>query len=606
MKSYLKKQINQTTKITWKRLLLAFVFILIAAGLRVWPLESLENRLAWLTFYPAVMLSAIYGGVIVGVLVTILSCISIVFLWFILAAQPFVNEAADWLGMAVFFLTCTMISFVAEAMRRANIRAKQAQKEAQLANQVKSTFLANMSHELRTPLNAILGYSQMMQRDALISSEHREYLKTINRSGEHLLSLINDVLTIAKIESQGITLEVSNFNFHMLIQDLQKMFEVQVKEKNILLTITGLTEIPNYLYGDEKKLRVILINLIGNAVKFTHKGSILVSFSVAEVANEAMMTVMVTDTGVGILEEDMEKLFQYFVQTESGKENGSGTGLGLAISQEYIKLMGGEISVTSSIGTGSTFRFTIKISRGREDKEQQRHKLQSVVSIKPGTFVPRILVVEDVAENRCLLVKLLSSSGLEVEEAVNGREAVRLFEDWKPHFIWMDIRMPVMDGLEATKRIRATKDGSLVKIVALSAHVLAGEVAEILDAGCDGFVGKPYQEYEIFKTMAEKISLEYVYESVEREESDRIVDDEKNYETISEIPKLLRGELQNSLLELDSKRIMETIEKIAKIDAKLGIFLKILAMNMNYTQLLLLANTEARTDEEGENAGRSK
>lgn len=606
MKLYFKSQISQTTKITWKRLLLAFIFIIVAAGLRVWPLEILENRLAWLTFYPAVMLSAVYGGVVVGVLATSLSCIIIVFLWSTLATQPFVNESADWLGMVVFFLTCTMISFVAEAMRRANIRAKQAQEEAQLANQVKSTFLANMSHELRTPLNAILGYSQMMQRDALISPEHREYLKTINRSGEHLLSLINEVLTIAKIESKGVTLEFSNFNLHMLIQDLQKMFQVQVNEKNIVLTIMGLAEMPKFLYGDEKKLKVILINLIGNAVKFTQKGSILVSFSFKDLVNEAVMTVVVADTGVGIVEEDIAKLFQYFVQTESGRKNGSGTGLGLAISQEYIKLMGGEISVTSGIGTGSTFRFTIKISRGTENMDQQRRQVKYVIGIKQGFSIPRILVAEDVEENRCLLVKMLSSVGFEVREAANGQETLKVFEQWQPHFIWMDIRMPVMDGLEATKRIRATKDGMQVKIVALSAHVLAGEVTEILAAGCDGFVGKPYQEYEIFETMAAKLTLEYVYRPMDSTESDLIVDVKKNYDTMSDIPQPLRGELEESLLELDSKKIMATIEKITKIDAKLGTSLKMLAKNMNYTQLLLLAQTESRIGEEDEDAGLSK
>lgn len=588
MEWHMKRQINQITEITWKRLIVAFILIGIAAALRVWPLESLETRLAWLTFYPAVMLAAVYGGVAAGMIATTLSCIIIVFLWPILATVPFIRESADWLGMAVFFLTCTMISFVAEAMRCANLRAKQAQEEAQLANQAKSIFLANMSHELRTPLNAILGYSQMMQRDQFLSPQYREYLKTINRSGEHLLSLINDVLTIAKIESKKVTLEAANFNLHMLIQDLQRMFQAQTDEKNIVIKVNGLDEMPKYLYGDEKKLRVILINLIGNAVKFTNKGSISISFSFQEVADQLFMTVAVKDTGVGILEEDIAKLFQYFVQTESGRKSNSGTGLGLAISQEYIKLMGGEISVTSHIDKGSIFRFKIRIILGKGDNDE-RSQLRYVVSIKKGFEIPRILVVEDIEENRCLLVKLLSDIGFDVREAINGKEAVEVFKQWHPHFIWMDIRMPVMDGLEATKLIRDTEDGMKVKIVALSAHVLEGEVTEILTAGCDGFVAKPYREGEIFDIMGKHLTVEYVYNTIQDEECDSIADAKLDDEQIKGIPEPLLMELQNSILELDSKKILETIEKITKINPTFGAALKKLAEKMNYSQLLLLS-----------------
>lgn len=588
-------QKDQITRITWKRLLLAFILIGVAAAFRVWPLESLQTRLAWLTFYPAVMLVAVYGGVAVGIIATSLSCVMIIFLWPLLATQPFINDSADWLGVAVFVLTCMMISFVAEAMRCANIRAKQAQEQAQQANQTKSIFLANMSHELRTPLNAILGYSQLMQRDEFLSAKHREYLKTINRSGEHLLSLINDVLIIAKIESKGITLELSNFNLHMLIQDLQKMFQAQADEKNIALKISGLDDMPTYLYGDEKKIRVILINLIGNAIKFTHKGCIILSLSFKESAGQSFMKVVVEDTGVGIVEGDITKLFQYFVQTESGRKSGSGTGLGLAISQEYIKLMGGEISATSYIDKGSIFRFTIKIALGKGDYDHDHNQLRCVVGIKQGFAIPRILVVEDIEENRCLLVDLLSSIGFEVREAMNGKEAVEVFKQWHPDLIWMDIRMPVMDGLEATKLIRGTKEGMKVKIVALSAHVLEGEVTEILTAGCDGFVGKPYLEREIFEAMAKNLTLDYVYKTIQDEEFSAITDSKIDDEQIKKIPEPLFIELQKALLELDSKRILGVIEKITEIDMTLGASFKTLAGNMNYTQLLsLLQNKNVR------------
>lgn len=581
----------QITQITWKRLVFAFLLIVIAAALRVWPLEVLETRLTWLTFYPAVMLAAIYGGVAVGMIATSLSCIIIIFLWSQLTTQPFIKEFADWLGMGVFFLTCMMISFVAEAMRQANLRAKEAQEQAQIANQAKSLFLANMSHELRTPLNSILGYSQLMQRDELISTEHREYLKTINRSGEHLLSLINDILVIAKIESKGITLEPSNFNFHALIQELKKMFQAQVDEKDIIFQIFGLDDIPKYLYGDEKKLRVILINLIGNAVKFTQRGKISISFAFEKKSGHSFVAVVVEDTGVGISGEDMNKLFKYFVQTESGKKNNNGTGLGLAISQDYVKLMGGTISATSCIDKGSIFRFTFEIDIGKEEKDHKRHTVRCVIGIEKGCKVPRILVVEDIDENRCLLVKLLSNVGFEVREAVNGKEAVEIFKQWHPEFIWMDIRMPVMDGLEATKLIRRAKNGMDTKIVALSAHVFEAEVTEILTAGCDAFVAKPYRESEIFDVMAKQLNLEYIYQTMDGEASNAItifnIDDQ-----LGKIPECLLGELQKFVLELDRERTLETIEKIKQIDNEVGYSLKILAENMDYKQLFSLSKSK--------------
>ncbi|WP_378956499.1 response regulator [Pelosinus sp. sgz500959] len=583
----------QITPITWKRLMLAFILIGIATTLRVWPLGLLENRLAWLTFYPAVMLAAIYGGVAVGMIAASLSCFILIFLWPLLTTHPFIKEPADWLGMAVFFLTCTMISFVAEAMRRANLRAKKAQEEAQIANQAKSIFLANMSHELRTPLNAILGYSQMMRRDECLSAEHKEFLKTINRSGEHLLSLINDILIIAKIESKGIALEASDFNFHMLIQELQKMFQAQVNEKNIVFKIAGLTDMPKYLYGDEKKLRIILINLIGNAVKFTHRGSVTLSLSFFKKASgQSCISVVVEDTGVGISETEITKLFKYFVQTESGKKSKTGTGLGLAISQDYIKLMGGEISATSCIDKGSIFHFTIEIDLGKEESNHESHTAKCVIGIKKGFQIPRILIAEDMEENRCLLVKLLSSVGFEVREAVNGKEAVEIFNEWHPDLIWMDIRMPVMDGLEATKLIRETKSGMDTKIVALSAHVLTGEVAEILNAGCDAFVGKPYRESEIFEVMAKKLNLEYVYKTMHDEESNSITTARIDNEQLEKMPEQLLMEFQNSVLALDREKILETIGKMSKIDNNLGISLKKLAESMDYTQLFSLSKSK--------------
>lgn len=571
----------------WIRYGIAIVLITLAAALRIWPLQALGSTLVWLTFYPAVMIAAIYGGLLAGLLATALACLTATFLWPLLVIEPFIKNPADWLGMCVFIMTGSMISAVAEAMRRAQVRAKKAQERAEAANLAKSVFLSTMSHELRTPLNAILGFSSLMRSDPAISKSQRDNLDIINRSGEHLLGLINDVLDMAKIEAGRVVLEIEPFDLGALILDITDMLGKRAEEKGLQLLFDQSSDFPRFIKGDKGKLRQVLVNLVSNAVKYTNHGSVTLRLEAQTEGKVLRLIIEVEDSGVGINQTDQARIFDPFVQVGKSATQ-KGTGLGLSIVREYVSLMGGSITVESTPGTGSLFRVVLPVQRCEEAEVMRTESLQErVTGLAPGQPDYRILIVEDQRENQLLLQRLLKDAGFTVELAQNGAEAVDLFQSFRPHFIWMDRRMPVMDGLEATQRIRSLSGGSEVKIAAVTASAFANQREEMLAAGMNDFVRKPYRPDEIFDCMTRQLGVRFIYEKIAP-----INDDLKlSSSSLAKLPQALLRELEDDLILGNTEQLAKLILRIDQQDTELAKVLSHHVAAFNYLPILNVLET---------------
>jgi PAS domain S-box-containing protein len=443
------------------------------------------------------------------------------------------------------------------ARKRGELALQQAKLAAEAANRTKSQFLANMSHELRTPLNIILGFSQLLSRDRL-SLQQQEYLGTISRSGEHLLELINDVLEMSKIEAGRSSLNATSFDLYHQLNTLDDMWQPKALSKSLQLTINRSIDLPQYIRTDESKLRQVLMNLLSNAIKFTQVGR--VSLQVWVEARERLCFA-VADTGDGIAPDELKVLFNAFVQTETGRKSQQGTGLGLAISREFVRLMGGDLTLETQVGQGTTFRFDLPLTIATASDHFPPQSDRRVIGLEPDQPRYRLLVAEDRWENRQLLIKLLEPLGFEVRQAVDGQEAIALWDVFEPHLIWMDLRMPVIDGYEATKYIKSQPKGQSTVIIALTASAFEEERVVAISAGCDDFVRKPFREAELFEKMAHYLGVRYRYEAQitpPLPETDHPV----NPDLLAVMSVEWRSQLHQAAMQVDAEKIVKLVEQI--------------------------------------------
>jgi len=446
-----------------------------------------------------------------------------------------------------------------------------------------------MSHELRTPMNAILGFSNLLRQHGATAEQFKD-LDIIDRSGEHLLGLINDVLDVAKIEAGQSVIQIAPCDLGTLLQEVTDMMRPRAEEKLLVLRLEETLGYPRYIRADAARLRQVLINLLGNAVKYTDQGSVTLRLTSRpeEDRKHVRLIFEVGDTGIGIASEDQARVFEAFVQL-AGSRKQKGTGLGLAITRQFVEQMGGTIQIESELGKGSCFRMEIPVKPARESEVKARTaEPEQVIGLEAGQSDYRVLVVEDEQENQMLLSRLLQTAGFQVRIAQNGAEGVESFREWRPHFIWMDLRMPVMNGFDAARRIRDLEGGRDVKIVAVTASGFADQRNEALAAGMDDYLRKPYRPGEIFECMARQLGVRYrrtaaavaVQPAAELRPQD-----------LAALPQELRAGLREALLALDVERISASIDLVSRENAPLAEALSRCASRFAYTAMLNVIQT---------------
>jgi signal transduction histidine kinase/CheY-like chemotaxis protein len=478
----------------------------------------------------------------------------------------------------------------AALLARHELAARHAAEEASRA---KSEFISHMSHELRTPLNAVLGFSALMRRDPAITAVQRRNLQIIHRSGEHLLDLVNSILDMSKIEAGRMALEISAFDLDALVGDVADMMRARAQEKGLGLVLDVQDQLVRHLRADPVKLRQIIINLLSNAIKFTEHGSVRMQLRQQRDAQGGLLlTIQVRDSGVGLQAQDMARIFEPFVQVGAPSTQ-DGTGLGLAITRQFIELMNGRISVQSAPGQGSTFQVSLPVTEaaGADVPAAVPAAAGDIAGLAPGQADWRILVIEDRQDNALLLARLLEEIGLEVRVAPHAGAGIGTFQQWQPHFIWMDLNMPGMDGLQATQQIRALPGGANVKIALVTAATLsAPHQAQMARSGIDALVRKPYAPREIYACMARLLGMRYVYRQSAAPEPSA-VPAALTAQRLAALPPALREALRNALISLDSRRIDAVIAQAAQCDGALGELLARHAGQYHYTPILAALET---------------
>ena len=397
--------------------------------------------------------------------------------------------------------------------RRAQEELRLAKEAADQANVAKSKFLANMSHEIRTPLNAMLGFTQVLLHDVSLGPEQKEFLGHIMSSGEHLLTLINDVLEMAKIEAGRHRLSLVDFDLAQVLTQIASMFRGRV-DPAVVFRLELADGLVRQIVADRDRLSRMVINLVANAVRFTRAGYVLLrAETVARGPERLELNITVEDTGTGIAAGDLERIFRPFEQAEGARQSG-GTGLGLTLSRQYAQLMGGRVEVESTLGAGSRFRLTVPVEVAVPSHDAPAPGYQ-ISGLEPGQPIFKVLVVDDEPANRDLLKAVLQPLGFVLATAECGDDALTLAQEWHPNVIFMDLRMPGMDGVEATKLLKSTPSLARIPVVAITAGAFEEERREALEAGADEFIRKPFRRNDILATLGQLLGIRWRF-SAER------------------------------------------------------------------------------------------
>ncbi|MDD2894656.1 MAG: ATP-binding protein [Aliarcobacter sp.] len=462
-----------------------------------------------------------------------------------LEKNKFDDEMGDMIGAVEIFKENT------EKLISGEQQLKLAIEDAKNANKAKSIFLARMSHELRTPLNAILGFANILKKSMNATTQEKDNLNIIKKSGEHLLNIINEILELSKIEAGKIEIYPKNFDFFELIKEIEDSFAFRCEGKNLKFNINLANNLPKFIKADEQRLRQILINLLGNSLKFTNEGKI--SLYIYALNNKLFFEVK--DTGIGIDIKNQEKIFKPFEQVKLDNYSQQGTGLGLAITKELITLMGGTIYLKSKINKGSEFYFSINYEKANLEELEIKSQEKEIIGIKKSQDEKTILVVDDIKENRDLIVQILGFYGFKTREANSGLVALEIFdnENEKIDLIFMDILMEEMNGLETMEIIRKKEINSDIPIIALSANVFEEDKKEAINAGANDFLPKPVEEKDILLILKKYLNIEFEYE--EKEEKIDLSKELKN------LPKEFFEKLNEQVLLMNNEQILSLIKE---------------------------------------------
>ncbi len=454
---------------------------------------------------------------------------------------------------------------------------------------VQNNFIAHMSHELRSPLNAILGFSQLLAHNKQLPAESREQASIIYRSGEHLLALINQVLDLSKMESGQENLEENNFDLYALLHELEEMFILRAEEKRLKLVLQWNKKLPRYICADESKLRQILHNLFSNAIKFTSQGGVELRVEAqtnpSSSGKDLEIFFELEDSGCGISREEFSKVFLPFQQTKSGEKIQEGTGLGMSISASFVRLMGGKISLESKLNKGSTFRFSIQAQLREVYDVPIKKKHRKVLGLKSSQKKFRLLIADDDKINSLLLRKILEPLEVECKEAENGEKAIDLWRKFCPHLILMDIKMPLMGGLEACQYIKNHSPEKAPIVIALGVSGLPQEKSLLRRVGCDDLLEKPIQEFAVFALLEKYLGLEYIYEE-NKEEMVTQSAELRFPNQLAMLPEFLQEKLEEAATQADLENIQSMVGIIRQKNPLLALTISGLAHQFDYGKIL--------------------